>query len=101
MDVIASAALEPGRSFPLGSSVGADGANFSVFSKHARAVQLLLFDGVDDARPARVIDLDPHERSHHYWHVFVPELKAGQLYGYRAHGPYAPEKGLRFDADKV
>src|SRR5690348_1358791 len=99
MDAIAAAALEPGKSFPLGASVGAGGANFSVFSKHARSVQLLFFDGVDDQRPSRVIDLDPRvQRTYHYWHVFVPDVKAGQLYGYRAHGPYAPEMGLRFDS---
>ena len=47
----------------------------------------------------KVIDLAG--RTHHYWHTFVPFVEAGQLYAYRAHGPYAPEKGLRFDADKV
>jgi pullulanase/glycogen debranching enzyme len=96
------AATKPGKSFPLGASLVAEGANFSVFSKHASAVQLLLFDNVDDDRPSKVIDLDPHAgRTYHYWHCFMPALKAGQLYGYRAHGPYAPEKGLRFDANKV
>lgn len=101
MDAITTSALEPGKSFPLGGSLVTGGANFSVFSKHATAVQLLLFDGVDDGRPSRVIDLDPQARTYYYWHTFVPGLRAGQLYGYRAHGPYAPEKGLRFDADKV
>ena len=99
MDAIVTAALEPGRSFPLGASLVAGGANFSVFSKHASAVQLLLFDDVDDERPSKVIDLGG--RTRHYWHTFVPLMEAGQLYAYRAHGPYAPEKGLRFDADKV
>jgi glycogen operon protein len=102
MDAIATATREPGLSFPLGSSLVAGGANFSVFSKHASAVQLLLFDGVDDARPSRVIDLSlGPQRTYHYWHTFVPGLEAGQLYGYRTHGPWAPEKGLRFDPDKV
>jgi len=101
MDAITSPALEPGKSFPLGATLVAGGANFSVFSKHATRVQLLLFDGVDDGRPARVIDLDPRARTYHYWHTVVPGLKAGQLYGFRAHGPFVPEKGLRFDADKV
>ena len=102
MDAITTVALEPGKSFPLGASLVAGGANFSVFSKHASAVQLLLFDGVDAKRPSKVIDLDARSRrTYHYWHTFVPGLKAGQLYAYRAHGPYAPEKGLRFDADKV
>src|SRR5882724_9966461 len=102
MDTIATATLEPGKSFPLGASLVAGGANFSVFSKHASAVQLLLFDGVNDDRPSKVINLDPHtQRTYHYWHTFVPGVEAGQLYGYRVHGPCAPEKGLRFDGDKV
>jgi isoamylase len=102
MDAIAANAVEPGKSFPLGASLVADGANFSVFSKHASAVELLLFDRADDTRPSRVIDLDPRtQRTYHYWHTFVPGVEAGQLYGYRAHGPFAPEKGLRFDGDKV
>ncbi len=102
MDAVATTAIEPGRSFPLGASLVAGGANFSVFSKHASAVQLLLFDRADDVCPARVIDLDPHtQRTYHYWHAFVPGVEAGQLYGYRAHGAFVPEKGLRFDASKV
>jgi isoamylase len=102
VNAIAVAAVEPGASFPLGASLVANGVNFSVFSKHATAVQLLFFDGVDDARPSRVIDLDPHtHRTYHYWHAFVPGIEAGQLYGYRAHGPFSPERGMRFDAQKV
>jgi isoamylase len=102
VDATATTAVEVGRSCPLGASLVADGANFSVFSKHASAVQLLLFDRADDARPSRVIDLDPRtQRTYHYWHTFVPGIGAGQLYGYRAYGPFAPEKGLRFDGDKV
>ena len=52
--------------------------------------------------PARVIDLDPRtHRTYHYWHVFVPGIGAGQLYAYRAFGPFDPERGLRFDPSKV
>ena len=102
MDGIAVTAVKPGSSFPLGASLIADGVNFSVFSKHATAVQLLLFDRADDGHPSRVIDLDPHtQRTYHYWHAFVPGIGAGQLYGYRVHGPFAPQEGLRFDAEKV
>jgi isoamylase len=91
-----------GTSFPLGASLEAGGANFSVFSKHATGVQLLLFDAVDDNQPSKVIDLDPAtQRTYHYWHTFVPGVRAGQLYGYKVDGPYAPEKGLRFDAGNV
>src|SRR5262249_18792928 len=80
----------------------ADGANFSVFSKHGAAVQLVLFDHLDDAGPSQVIDLDPlHNRTYHYWHAFVPGVSAGQLYGYRVNGPLDPANGLRFDPDKL
>ena len=73
-----------GSSFPLGPTPGAGGVNFSVFAKHATAVQLLLFDRVDAATPARVIDLDPRtQRTYHYWHAFVPGVTTGQLYAYR------------------
>jgi isoamylase len=52
--------------------------------------------------PSHVIRLDPTtNRTYHYWHVFVPGLQAGQLYGYRVHGPFDPAKGLRFDPTKV
>jgi glycogen operon protein len=99
---MAANTVERGKSFPLGASLVADGANFSVFSKHASAVELLLFNGADDTRPSRVIDLDPRtQRTYHYWHAFVPGVEAGQIYGYRAHGPFVPEKGLRFDVSKV
>src|SRR5262249_48747976 len=99
MDATASVTFERGKSFPLGASLVAGGATFSVFSKHASAVHLLLFDDANDERPARIVSCT--QRTYHYWHVFVPGVQAGQLYGYRAYGPYAPEKGLRFDADKV
>jgi glycogen operon protein len=102
VDAIGANAVEPGKSFPLGASLVAGGANFSVLSKHASAVQLLLFNRADDPRPSRVIDLDPRtQRTYHYWHTFVPGVEAGQLYGYRAQGPFVPEKGLRFDGGKV
>jgi glycogen operon protein len=98
----ALAARTAGASNPLGATIAADGVNFSVFSKHATGMDLLLFDHVDDARPARVVHLDPvANRSYHYWHVFVPGLRAGQVYGFRAHGPSDPSKGHRFDSGKV
>ena len=91
-----------GRSSPLGATLSLGGANFSVYSKHATAVELLLFDCVDDAAPARVIRIDAStNRTYHYWHVFVPGVRAGQIYGYRAEGPYDPSSGMRFDGAKV
>jgi isoamylase len=106
MATIATAAaargVEPGASAPLGASVSPTGVNFSVFSNHATLVELLLFENADAPAPARVIPLDPGlHRTHHYWHAFVSGLRPGQVYGYRAHGPFAPERGLRFDADKL
>jgi glycogen operon protein len=80
----------------------AGGVNFSVFSKSASLVELLFFERDGDARPARTIRLEPEcHRTYHYWHVFVPHAKAGQLYGYRVHGPFEPERGMRFDPAKV
>jgi isoamylase len=91
-----------GNSSPLGATPGRGGVNFSVFSKHATGIELLLFDHVDDPGPARVIPIDPAaNRSYHYWHVFVPGVSAGQLYGYRAEGPWDPPQGMRFDSAKV
>ena len=92
----------PGRSFPLGATVYPEGVNFSIFSKGATGVELLLFGEKDASQPERAITLDPrHNRTYHYWHVFVPGLKAGQIYGYRVVGPWAPEKGARFNPEKV
>jgi len=91
-----------GRSSPLGATLSPEGANFSVYSKHASEIELLLFDGVDDGRPSRVIRIDPAtNRTYHYWHVFVPGIKAGQIYGYRVSGPFDPSHGMRFDGRKL
>src|SRR5271167_3005832 len=87
-----------GRSHPLGATSLPAGVNFSVFSRNASALELLLFDREDDSRPARVIPIDPAaNRTYHYWHVFVPGVQPGQLYAYRVHGPSDPAHGLRFD----
>src|SRR5260370_34962612 len=94
--------ISPGKSFPLGATAAPSGVNFSVFSKGSTAVRLLLFNQADDAYPSRTITLDPvTNRSRHYWHVFVPGIGVGQIYGYRVEGSFAPEQGLRFDPQKV
>jgi glycogen operon protein len=94
--------VTPGRSSPLGATIINGGVNFSVFSRNAAAIELLLFEREDDPRPSRAISLDPAtSRSYHYWHTFVPEIQPGQLYGYRARGPFDPANGARFDASKV
>lgn len=92
----------PGQSYPLGATVYAIGVNFCLYSKHATGVDLLLFDAANLVEPRRTITLDPQQnRTSYYWHVFVPGLKAGQVYGFRVHGPFAPCLGHRFDATKV
>ena len=91
-----------GRSFPLGATVVEGGVNFCVYSAPAKRMELVLFDDAGDAEPARVIPLDARDhRTHHYWHAVVSGLRAGQVYGYRAIGPFEPGRGLRFDAAKL
>ena len=93
--------LLPGRTAPLGASVERGGVNFSLYSRNATGIELLLFDREDEP-PSRVFCFDPADnRLYHYWHAFVPGLQPGQLYGFRARGPFDPDQGLRFDASKV
>ena len=89
-------------SSPLGATPEREGVSFSLFSRHATGVELLLFDRVDSATPARAVRLDPvANRTYHYWHVFIPDLAPGQLYAYRVDGPRDPDRGMRFDPAKV
>lgn len=91
-----------GQSSPLGASIGSGGVNFSLYSRDATGVDLLFFDHEDDAWPSQLISLDPFtNRAYHYWHLFVPGVRAGQLYGYRVHGTFDPSNGMRFDSTKV
>ena len=91
-----------GQTSPLGATVYGDGINFSVFSRSASHIDLLLFDHADDAEPSRIIPINGHRnRTYHYWHVFVPGLRTGQIYSYRVDGPFDPANGLRFDPSKV
>jgi isoamylase len=94
-------AVLPGTVAPLGATVLPGGVNFSVYSKNADRIDVLLFDRADAREPARIVQLDHGNRTYHYWHGFVPEIGAGQVYAYRAHGPFAPERGLRFDAASI
>jgi glycogen operon protein len=92
----------PGTSHPLGATANPAGVNFCVYSRRATGITLALFDQADDAQPRRSIRLDPtHNRTYHYWHVFVPGAETGQLYGYYADGPYEPDEGLVFDPQKL
>jgi glycogen operon protein len=86
----------------LGATVTPQGTNFSVFSAHATEVQLLLFDDGLDAPASRIIDLDISEnRTAHYWHICIKDIKPGQRYGYRMNGPFQPENGHRFNSEKL
>ena len=91
-----------GASSPLGATVKSAGVNFCVFSQKAEAIELLLFDTPNASQPTQIIRLDPLlNKTCYYWHVFVPGIKAGQIYAYRAYGQFAPERGARFDSSKV
>ena len=96
-----NSAARIGSSSPLGATIIEGGANFSLFSRGATGVELLFFDNESDARPSRVIPIDPAaNRTYHYWHVFVPGVEPGQIYGYRVQGASDPSKGMRFDPTK-
>ena len=93
---------EAGRAHPMGATPDADGVNFVLFSEHATAVELLIFDDHDDVEPLQIVPLDPRvNKSFHLWHVYVRGLKAGAHYAYRVHGPREPHNGHRFDSEKL
>jgi isoamylase len=94
--------IHSSKTYPLGPAITPEGTNFSVFSANATGMEIVLFDHPDDSKAARSINLDPlRNRASHYWHILVPGIQAGQLYGYRADGPYDPQAGHRFDRQKV
>src|SRR4051794_37153898 len=84
----------PGVPSPLGATWDGEGTNFALFSEHATAVELCLFDRPDDGIERHRIRL--RERTDQIWHAYLPDVRPGQLYGYRVHGPYAPADGHRF-----
>jgi len=94
---------EPGQAHPLGATVDKDGVNFSVFSRNATGVELLLFNAHDDAEPIQVIKLDPAaNQTFFFWHVYVKGLKPGTHYAYRVDGPQDLRgQGFRFNRNKV
>ena len=87
---------------PLGATVLDDGTQFALFSRHATAVSLLLFDDASVAEPVAEIRLDrKHHRTGDVWHVLVQGVGAGWCYLYRVDGPFAPRQGHRFDAQRL
>ncbi len=89
----------PGNPYPLGASWDGEGVNFALFSEHAQAVQLELFDDPQSNEPSTVISLT--ETTDQVWHVYLPDVRPGCLYGYKVDGPYAPEQGNRFNRHKL
>jgi isoamylase len=90
-----SRAVWPGEPFPLGPLWDGRGTNFSLFSENAERVELCLFDGEHEER------IEVHERTAFNWHCYLPDVGPGTRYGYRVHGGYDPEKGVRFNASKL
>lgn len=88
-----------GAPFPLGPTWDGKGVNFAIHSENASGVELCLFAHAEDEEESVIIKLT--ERSENIWHVYVPGIQPGQLYGYRVHGAYEPENGLRFNSNKL
>ncbi|MGE6331627.1 glycogen debranching protein GlgX [Stenotrophomonas sp. NPDC077659] len=88
--------IREGRPFPQGATFDGQGTNFALFSAHATKVELCLFD---DGGNEQRIELP--EYTNEIWHGYLPDVKPGQRYGYRVHGPYAPADGHRFNHHKL
>lgn len=89
----------PGSMRPLGATWDGSGVNFAIYSRHATRIDLVLFDARDPAH--EIVTLTLPERTAHVWHGYVPGVQPGQLYGYRVHGEYAPDRGMRFNPAKL
>ena len=89
----------PGRPYPLGATWDGAGVNFALFSEHATAVELCLFEPGDPGRETHRIPIREH--TDQIWHVYLPEARPEVLYGYRVHGPWQPAAGHRFNPAKV
>jgi isoamylase len=88
-----------GHPYPLGATWKGNGVNFALYSENATGVDLCLFDNMDS--PTEQIRIRMTEQSDEVWHVFLPDIRPGQLYGYRVYGPYEPDKGHRFNSSKL
>jgi glycogen operon protein len=89
----------PGKPYPLGATWLGNGVNFAIFSEHATGIELCLFDNIDSPHENARVPL--REQTGQVWHVFLPDARPGQLYGYRVAGPYEPNRGLRFNDSKL
>lgn len=88
----------PGQTYPLGSSFDGKGVNFALFSRHASKVELCLFDksGSEEIKRFPITEND-----NNIWHIYLPDIKPDQVYGYRVYGPYKPTEGYRFNHNKL
>ncbi len=89
----------PGRPHPLGATWDGGGVNFALFSEHATRVDLCLFSSPSDRSEVATVELK--EQTDRVWHIYLPDVRPGQLYGYRVHGPYDPQAGHRFNHNKI
>jgi isoamylase len=89
----------PGSPYPLGATWLGNGVNFALFSGQATAVELCLFDNLEASEENIRVPIT--ERTDKVWHVFLPDARPGQIYGFRVAGPYEPERGLRFNSSKL
>ena len=88
----------PGAPYPLGATWDGAGTNFALFSENATGVELCLFNGDDTSSQCIVLVT---ERTDHVWHAYLPDIRPGQRYGFRVHGPYDPANGHRFNPAKL
>ncbi len=96
-----SGSVRAGAPLPFGVHHHGSGANFAIFSRNATRITLEFFDHPDDDNPSRTIEMDPvHNRSGDVWHAWIKDVHPGQLYAYRVEGPYQPQEGQRFNANK-
>jgi glycogen operon protein len=92
------ARIWPGQPYPLGATFDGRGVNFALFSANAEKVELCLFDPRGQRELERVV---LPEYTDQVWHGYMPDVRPGQLYGYRVHGPYDPKRGHRFNPHKL
>lgn len=91
--------IYPGNPYPLGATWDKKGVNFALYAENATGVELCLFDAEKGKKEINRIKFT--ERSHEIWHIYIPDLKPGQLYGFRVSGPYEPQNGHRFNPNKL
>lgn len=89
----------PGKPYPLGATWDGLGVNFAIFSENASKVELCLFDSPESRYESKRIELT--EYNNQIYHIYLKDIRPGQVYGYRVYGPYDPEKGLRFNGNKI